>query len=232
MQSAKPVVAHPSRKAHEMSSHALMNDVRDELFWDPRIDSSEIVVSADGGAITLRGTVGSFREKREAKRSAQRVHGVKSVKNELDVKLLGEHRRDDADVRADVLRAFALDSLVPATVDARVHNGIVTLSGSVEWAYQREEAEFAAANVLGVIDVFDDTELKPGATAADVKDDIRDALKRNAALDADDLSVSISKGTVTLKGPVHSWAEHDEAVAAAWAAPGVTDVDDRILIEY
>jgi len=157
---------------------------------------------------------------------------VKSVNNELEVRLLDEHRREDADLRGDVLQAFALDYLIPASVDAKVRDGLVTLKGSVDWQYQREEADFVAANVLGVIDVLDEIKVKTKAKAKAVKDDIRSAFERNAALDADDLSVTTSNGTVKIKGAVNSWAEHDEAVSAAWAAPGVTDVDDRILVEY
>ena len=215
-----------------MTDQALTNNVTEELFWDPKVDNAAIAVSADGGVITLRGTVGSFREKQEAKKDAARVYGVKSVNNELEVRLLDEHRREDADLRGDVLQAFALDYLIPATVDAKVRDGLVTLKGSVDWQYQREEADFVAANVLGVIDVFDEIKLKAKPKANAVKDDIRSAFQRNAALDADALSVTTANGTVKIKGAVNSWAEHDEAVSAAWAAPGVTDVDDRILVEY
>ena len=215
-----------------MTDQALTNNVTEELLWDPKVDNSAIAVSADGGEITLRGTVGTFREKREAKKDAARVYGVKSVNNELEVRLLDEHRREDADLRGDVLQAFALDYLIPASVDAKVRDGLVTLKGSVDWQYQREEADFVAANVLGVIDVLDEIKVKTKAKAKAVKDDIRSAFERNAALDADDLSVTTSNGTVKIKGAVNSWAEHDEAVSAAWAAPGVTDVDDRILVEY
>ncbi len=215
-----------------MTDQGLINNVTEELFWDPKVDNAAIAVSDDGGKITLRGTVGSFREKQEARKDAARVYGVKSVNNEIEVRLLDEHRREDADLRGDVLQAFALDYLIPATVDAKVQDGFVTLKGSVDWQYQREEASFVAANILGVIDVFDEIKLKAKPKAKAVKDDIKSAFKRNAALDADSISVTTSNGTVKLKGAVNSWAEHDEAVLAAWAAPGVTDVDDRILVEY
>ncbi len=215
-----------------MSNQDLINDVIDELVWDPKLDADEIAVSADDGVVTLRGTVGSLRKKREAKKAAGRVHGVKSVKNDLEVHLLNEQRREDADVRRDVLQAFALDTLIPSTIDASVHEGFVTLTGSADWEYQREEATFVAGNVLGVVDVFDDTRLNAAPRAADVKDAISNAFRRSAALDADDLAVTIADGTVTVEGAVNSWSEHDEAVSAAWAAPGVTDVEDRILVEY
>ena len=216
-----------------MSNDELVLDVNDELFWDPKVDSEEIAVSADAGKVTLRGTVGSFRQKREATKAAERVYGVKSVSNELQVRLLNDSRREDAELRGDVLQALMLDSLLPTTIDAKVHDGLVTLKGTTDWQYQRDEAEFVAGNVFGVIGVDDQIELKnPTPSAANVKDAIKQAFERNAGLDADDISVVSSNGTVTLEGEVSSWAEHDEAIAAAWAAPGVTDVKDRIYVDY
>jgi osmotically-inducible protein OsmY len=216
-----------------MSNEQLIDDVNDELHWDPKLDNAAIAVSADDGTVTLRGTVGTFREKRGAKKAAERVYGVTEVKNELEVKLLTDSRRDDADLRADVLQSLALDSLVPATIDAQVDDGYVTLTGKVEWQYQRDEAESVAANVVGVLDVEDDVELiGPPPDAGDVQDDIKRAFKRNAKLDAKDLSVETSDHTVTVSGTVRSWAEHDEAIDAAWAAPGVRDVKDRIAVAY
>jgi osmotically-inducible protein OsmY len=122
---------------------------------------------------------------------------------------------------------------VPSTIDASVDGGFVTLSGTADWQYQRDEAEFVASSVPSVFDVTDEVELtssKPDA--GDVKHAIKDAFKRNAKLDANELSVSTTNGTVILDGAVGSWSEHDQAVEAAWAAPGVTDVDDRIQVEY
>ena len=211
----------------------LTADVNDELFWDPKIDSEEIAVSADDGKITLRGTVGGLREKREAKKAAQRVFGVTSVDNQLQVRLMDDFARADADLRGDVLQAFALDTLVPTTVDAKVSDGIVTLTGTVDWQYQRDEAEFVAANIAGALDVYDEIELKhPTPAAADVHKSIKKAFKRNAAVDAGEVYVTTDDGTVTLTGTVRSWAEHDEAIDAAWAAPGVTAVFDDVTIKY
>jgi len=216
-----------------MSNDELVLDVNDELFSDPKVDNEEIAVSADAGKVTLRGTVGSFRQKREATKAAERVYGVKSVNNELQVRLLNDSRREDAELRGDVLQALVLDSLLPTTIDAKVDDGFVTLKGKADWQYQRDEAEFIAGNVLGVTGVDDQIELTtPTPSASNVKDAIEKAFKRNAALDADGISVVTSNGTVTLEGGVSSWAEHDEAVEAAWAAPGVTYVKDRILVDY
>ena len=216
-----------------MSNDELMLAVSDELFWDPKVDNEAIAVSADDGKITLRGTVGSYRQKQEAKNAAERVFGVTSVENDLQVRILNEDKREDAELRGDVLQALMLDSLVPKTVDAKVTYDYVTLTGTAEWQYQRDEAEFIAGSVPGVIGVDDQIKLKtPTASAGDVKDSIKDAFKRNARLDADDLTVTTSNGTVTIEGAVSSWDEHDEAMTAAWGAPGVTAVKDRITIDY
>ena len=211
----------------------LTADVSDELFWDPKLDSTAIAVSADDGTIALRGTVGSLREKREAKKAAQRVFGVTSVDNKLKVKLMNDQKRADAEIRGDVLQALMLDSLVPATIDAKVDDGFVTLTGSADYQYQRDEAEFVASNIVGALDVFDEIDLNyPTPDAGDVQESIKKAFKRNAGLDADDLLISTDNGTVTVEGVVSSWAEHDEAIDAAWAAPGVVAVRDDLTVAY
>ena len=211
----------------------VMANVNDELFWDPKVDSAAIAVSADDGKVTLRGTVGSLREKREARKAAQRVFGVYSVDNQLKVRLLDGQGRSDSELRGFVLQALMLDSLVPKSVDAKVSDGFVTLTGTVDWQYQRDEADFVASNIVGTLDLFDEIELKhPTPAAGDVQDSIKKAFKRNAAVDADGLQISTRNGAVTVKGTVRSWAEHDEAIAAAWAAPGVTSVRDDLTIKY
>ena len=217
-----------------MSNAQLELDVTDELFWDPKVDSEAVAVSADDdGVVTLQGTVGSFRQKREAKHAAERVYGVTGVHNELQVRILADSRRDDADVRGAVLQALMLDSLVPSTIDAKVNDGWVTLKGTANWQFERDEAEFLAGNVLGVVGVDDEVSIVPdGPPASEVKQSIAKAMKRNAKLDADELSVESTNGTVVLSGVVSSWADHDAAVDAAWAAPGVTLVDDQILVAY
>jgi len=216
-----------------MSNQTLEQNVADELLWDPKIDSEAVAVAADDGTIILRGTVGSFRQKREAQKAAERVFGVVAVDNQLDVRILNERRREDADVRGDVLQALMLDTLVPDAVDATVKDGFVTLTGTASWQYQRDEAAFIAGNVLGVLGVENDIYLdNPGPYAGDVQDAIKKALERDAKLDSDSVTVGTIDGTAILTGNVRSWAEHDSAVAAAWAAPGVTAVDDRLSIFY
>ena len=216
-----------------MTDEQLQLDVADELFWDPKIDAEEIAVSAEDGLVTLRGTVGSFRQKREAETAAERVRGVVEVDNELHVRILDERRRDDAELRGDVLQALMLDSLIPTTVDAKVSYGLVTLTGIVDHQYQRDEAAFVAANVLGVVGVDEEITLSdPTPDPGDVAHDIKKAFERDAKLDAQNLSVESSNGTVTLRGTVSSWSERDAAVAAAWASPGARAVHDHLSVVY
>jgi len=180
---------HRARSPKEDSTVAdapLERNVVEELGWDPRIDSETIAVSADDdGTVTLRGTVGSFRQKREARKAAERVYGVTGVSNDLDVRLLTEHRREDAELRGDVLHAHMLDTLVPTTIEASVTDGFVTLTGTADRYYQREEAEFIAGNVLGVTGLENDVYLTwPTPSPGDVQHSITKALERDAKLDA------------------------------------------------
>jgi osmotically-inducible protein OsmY len=216
-----------------VSNDELRFDVEEELLWEPRVDNDAIAVSTDDGDVTLRGTVGSFREKREAANAAKRVYGVKSVDNELRVRLLDGFGRDDADLRGAVLQALMLDAIVPSSIDASVTDGIVTLKGTAPYNYQRAEADFVAGNVPGVIGLDDEVELTiEDPTPADVRDSITKAFRRDASLDAEALSIDTFDGTVTLSGHVDSWVEHDAAVNAAWAAPGVRTVEDAIVVDY
>jgi osmotically-inducible protein OsmY len=216
-----------------MTNEELEMNVSDELYWDPKLDSEAIAIAVDDGRVTLRGTVGSFYEKREAKTDAERVYGVKSVDDQLSVKIMTDAKREDAELRGEVLQAMMLDSLIPKTIDAHVDDGFVTLTGTALWQYQRDEAERVAGNIYGVSGIDDEIALKQQMPkAADVSQAIEKAFKRNAKLDAKGLTVTWSSGTVTVSGVVNSWAEHDEAIDAAWAAPGVTSVEDKISVDY
>jgi osmotically-inducible protein OsmY len=216
-----------------MSNEELARTVAEELAWDPKVDDEAVAVSAQGGTVTLRGTVGSFRQKREARKATERVHGVLGVVNDLDVRILTESRQDDADLRGHVLQALVLHDAVPDTVDAAVKDGFVTLTGTAAWQYQRTEAEQVAGNVRGVTGVRNEIYLTtPTPYAGDVEDSIKRAMVRDAKIDADNIAVETVNGTAILTGTVRSWAEHDSAISAAWAAPGVTGVDDRLAITY
>jgi osmotically-inducible protein OsmY len=214
-----------------MTDYDLERHVSDELAWEPRLDAAAIAVSADDGIVTLRGTVRSFRQKLEAKKAAERVHGVKRVENGLQVRLMNGDKKDDAELRADVLQALMLDSLVPATIDATVADGFVTLTGTAEGQHQREEAERVAGNLTGVVAVSDEIELmEPRPDTEEIQHSIKKAFARSARIEADDLKITSAEGAVTLEGVVSSWAEHDEAIAAAWAAPGVKKVHDHLEV--
>ena len=222
-----------STKGTRVPKDDLKDRIDAELLWDPKVDSTAIAVLVDDGVVTLRGTVGSFREKREARQDAKRVHGVKAVKNELEVRILNANRRTDAELRGAVLQALMLDSTVPATIDANVTDGFVTLTGSAHWKFEEDEAERVVGNVAGVRGVINDVVVTPpGPTVREVEHDIKKAMERNAKLDAESVEVKSEDGTITLRGTVSSWADHDEAVAAAWAAPGVRRVKDRIVVLY
>jgi osmotically-inducible protein OsmY len=224
-------VRHEQPQGDEMLNHDLERSVQDELMWDPMIDASAIAVTADDdGRVTLRGTVGTYSQKFMSASDAKRIFGVTAVDNKLEVDLLAT--RDDDELRGEVLQALMLNSLVPSTVDATVDDGFITLTGTADWQFQRDEAESAASSIEGIRDMFDDIALKPRPSSIGIEESIAAAFKRNAGLDAGQLSVSTSDGTVTIRGDVRSWAEHDQALAAAWAAPGVSNVDDRINITY
>jgi osmotically-inducible protein OsmY len=216
-----------------MTDEKLQVQVFEELLSDPKLASASIAVAADDGVIVLRGTVETLRQKLEAQRAAERVHGVKKVTNDLEVRLIGPKGKEDAELRADVLQALMLDSLVPSTIDAQVSDGFVTLTGSADYQFQREEAEHVVINIVGIVALNDEIKLvHPSPSADEVKRTIGESFERNASIDAGRVRVSTSEDTVVLEGLVSSWAEHDAAVAAAWSASGVKHVDDRLQVTY
>jgi osmotically-inducible protein OsmY len=214
-----------------MRDDDLRRQVAAEMLWDPQVDSEAIEVSAAGGTVTLRGTVASLRLKRAGGRAAARVRGVTWVANVLKVQLSDADRRSDEDLRGDVLEALMLDVSVPMTIDVQARDGFVTLTGTAAWHYQREAAESRTAEVPGVAGIDNAITLTQASEARDTADAISDAWRRDAVLAADVLSVETSSGgLVIVSGTVGSWAAHDHAVAAAWSAPGVTQVEDRIRV--
>ena len=216
-----------------MANDRLRAEVAAELGWDPKVDSTDITVSVQGGRVTLHGTVTRFRQKREADKAARRVFGVTAVSNFLEVHIPDQDRRADAVIRADVRQALALSDLIPATVQASVEAGLVTLSGVAAWQFQRDEAELACSSVPGVVCVDVAISLRPTPGDGDIEQAISAAFGRSARLDRFEISAdSPLPGLVVLSGTVGSWAERDDAVALAWSAPGITDIDDRIAVVY
>jgi osmotically-inducible protein OsmY len=209
----------------------VQTDVRAELEWDPAVDSGDVAVAANGGAVSLQGSVCSLRHMRQAQRAARRIHGVRSVRNYLIVRPLASGPGEDADIRAAVLQALRLNVTIPGTIRADVANGVVHLLGDATWQCQREEAELVSTAVPGARGIEDDIALVPVRAGGDIQQSIMSAYRRNASLARNLLSVdALASGVVIVSGTVTSWAAHDEAVAAAWSAPGVTRVQDRILL--
>jgi osmotically-inducible protein OsmY len=212
-----------------MRNDELIHAVRDELDRDPDVDGAVVAVSADDGVVRLRGTVESPAEKHEAERDAKRILAAELVDNELQVRPLGD--RKDAELRGQVLQALALDDVVPAAVDVKVKDGVVTLSGIVRGQDQLDAAKLAASNIAGCREVVDQLTLTLEPNAHDVRDVIATALRRDARARAESLSIKTSHGTVTVKGKVRSWEERDTAIEAGRSLEGVRRVEDHITVE-
>jgi osmotically-inducible protein OsmY len=208
-------------------------DVLAELKWEPRVTPNEIGVAVKDGVVTLTGWVDSYTKRWSAEDAAHRVRGVKAVANDIEVRLSPSSERTDADIAAAAVRALEWDAFLPTgKVQVSVSKGWVTLKGEVDWQYQKQDAERVVRRLTGVKGVTNLVTVKPRATPAEIKKKIEDALVRTAEADAQKISVEVDGSKVILKGTVRSWAEKEEAARQAWAAPGVTSVDNRITIMY
>ena len=208
----------------------LKKDVEDELEWDPKINAAQIGVAVENGAVSLTGVVDTYAEKWAAEDAAKRVSGVRSVAQDLTVRILGEHQHSDAEIAEAALNAMKWDVWVPSTVKLSVQQGWITLEGQVEWNFQRDEAESAVRHLAGVKGVVNNVTLKPTVSAPQVKERVKAALQRQATVDAQTIRVDTSGSTVTLSGDASTWQAVEDAADAAWAAPGVTDVVDNIRV--
>lgn len=214
-----------------MTDKQLQDNVLAALDWDPSIDAADIGVTVESGVVTLRGDIRTFAEKAAAERITLGVYGVKAVANDLNVRLGNGYNRTDTEIAQAALTALRWNTVVPhEKVAVTVTSGWITLKGEVDWNYQRVAAASIVRDLRGVRGVTNAITVLPHATTADVRSKIEAALRRSAEVDSRRISIAVADGKVTLSGNVHSWYERDEARRAAWSAPGVKEVDDRIAV--
>jgi len=214
-----------------MTDNDLKQHVQSALDWEPSLDAKDIGISVDEAVVTLRGNVASYAEKVTAERVTLRVYGVKAVANDLAVHLINAFERTDTELAQATVAALKWNTMVPNDrVTVTVSNGWLALNGTLDWQYQKDAAARAVRDLTGVKGVTNNITVKPRVRTIDVRDKIEAAFKRSAEIDARRVNVTATDGKVILSGNVHSWAERQEAERAAWAAPGVTQVEDRLAI--
>jgi len=214
-----------------MTDQELKRHVEDALTWEPSVGQAAIGVSVDNGVVTLRGDVSTFTERAVSERVTLAVYGVKAVANDLNVRLTKGYERTDTDIAQAAASALQWSTVVPSNrVTIAVSDGFVTLKGNLDWQFQREAAARAVRDLTGVRGVNNSIAVQSRVRTGEVQDRIEAAFKRSAEIDARRITVTAHDGKVTLNGNVRSWAERKEAERVAWAAPGVTQVEDRLAI--
>ena len=215
-----------------MNDLRLRDDVLEELNFEPSVDATNIAVMAADGVVTLTGHVASYAQKFAAERAAWRVAGVKAIAQEIEVQLPGDKKLSDDDIAKRALNILAWDVLVPSDrLHVKVADGWITLTGEVPWNYQRQAAEAAVRKLSGVTGVSNDIAVEPHVQAGDVRKNIVDALKRHAEVEADRIKVEVRpNGSVAIDGRVDDWEERQAVERAAWSAPGVRTVENRVRI--
>lgn len=215
------------------TDQAIQEDVEQELQWDPDLDATNIAVSVKDGVVTLAGFVKSLTDKYEAESAAKRVAGVRAVANDLEVRLPAIDERPDPDIARDAITAIQIQLPISfETIKVVVRDSWVTLEGQTEWQYQKNTAENAVRRVRGVKGASNMIAVKPRADPIGIWKKIQEALRRNAEVDANRITVETNGSEVILSGTVRSWLERHEAERVAWSAPGVTKVEDRIVVAH
>jgi osmotically-inducible protein OsmY len=209
----------------------IQQDVLDELAWDPAVEPTEVGVQVEDGIVTLTGTVDRYLTKLAAEQAAQRIDGVRAVANDLSVR--GPKTYTDTDIAKAVANVLEANSSIPRDrIEITVKNGKVTLTGAVDWNFQRTEAANSVRYLAGVREVINlVTITQPKVSEAEVKTGIERALVRSAEVDAARIHVHAEGGQVRLTGTVRSWPEKHEATLAAWRAKGVTQVTNDIQVQ-
>jgi osmotically-inducible protein OsmY len=214
-----------------MTDKLLKQHVENALEWEPSLDEHDIGVAVAEGVVTLRGTVRTYSEKLTAEKIALRIFGVKGVANDLEVHIHDGQARTDTEIAQAAAAALKWNSTVGLErVTVAVTNGWIRLSGTVDWQYQREAAARALRELSGVKGIMNNIAVQPVIKTLDLRDKIEAAFKRSAEIDARRIHVAAEDGKVILTGNVRSWIEREEAERAAWAAPGVKQVDDRLAV--
>lgn len=215
-----------------MNDTALRQDVIDEIDFEPSVNAAHIGVAVDDGVVTLSGHVSSYAEKMAAEQAAKRVKGVRAIAQEIEVRYPNDLKTADDEIAKRALNILRWSAVVPKdAVQIRVQDGWVTLSGQLDWQFQRTAAESDVRKLSGVAGVFNNITIKAHVQTGDVKRKIEDALRRSSEVEAQGIHVSLlGDGKVALDGKVHDWQERDAVSRAAWSAPGVTSVEDRLSI--
>jgi osmotically-inducible protein OsmY len=211
--------------------NALQAAVIEELSWEPQVTSAHIGVAAKSGVVSLTGHVESYAEKFAAEQATRRVKGVKAVAEALEVRLAADSRRSDEDIAAAAVNRIEWDTSVPhGTVQIKVEKGWVTLSGEVQWNYQRDAAASDVRSLFGVVGVSNQLGVEAHPRASDVEEKIDNALRRSWYVDEDNVKVTVDGGTVHLRGTVRTPYDQQEAGFAAWQAAGTTAVINDIIV--
>lgn len=214
-----------------MDDTTIQQNVLDELDFEPSIDAADIGVSVDDGVVSLSGHVTTYAERIKAEKVATRVKGVRGIVVDIEVRPIGTHQTADDEIAKRILHMLDWNTAVPDdVVKVKVRNGWVTLSGDVEWNFQKEAAIRAIRGMSGITGITNSILIKPALEVSDVRRRIEEAFKRDAELEASGIRIAVSDGRVTLNGKVRNWSERQVAERAAWSAPGVKAVEDNIAV--